>query len=118
MRGSFARGALVLLLTAALMLCSCLNWATGPTGPEEIRSGDIAGRVYSAGTTQPVSLVSVCCLGVSATTGADGAYVLSNVTSGSRTMWAFADGYMTYQCRVEVPAYGTTTHNIELTPAP
>src|SRR5262249_9391825 len=81
--------------------------------------GTINGTVTDSSTNAPIAGAIVNYPGGTVTTDAGGAYTIANITSGSQTLVASADGYNSSPEQiVNVPANGTATVNIVLAPKP
>ncbi len=79
---------LYFLPLVCLLLCNC-----GSKGITQQELGTITGKVYSTVSGVALSNVSVSCGGVSTQTDANGAYTLSHVPVGRRTVTASKEGY-------------------------
>ena len=81
--------------------------------------GTITGKVTSSVDGPPIAGAIVTYSGGTVTTNASGDYTIANIASGSQTLVAAADGYNSSPDQiVNVPANGTVTANITLTPKP
>jgi hypothetical protein len=81
--------------------------------------GTITGKVTDSSTGTGIAGAIVSYPGGTVTTAADGAYTIANIASGSQKLVASADGYnSSAEQVVNVPANGTVTANIALTPKP
>jgi hypothetical protein len=80
--------------------------------------GTVSGYVINAINNQPIAGATVTVKGtnISATSGSDGSYVLSNVPVGSQTVTAPASGFEASQATVSVVADQTVTQDFFLTP--
>lgn len=80
--------------------------------------GTVTGVVRNAATGQPLSGATVTVAGtnISATSGADGSFTLSNVPAGAQTLNASANGFIATQVQVTVTDGQTVTQNISLSP--
>ena len=78
--------------------------------------GNIAGTVTDASTGDPIAGATVTADGNSATTDANGAYTINNVSPGDYTVTASAAKYVEQSKTVTVTAGTTTTLNFELIP--
>lgn len=82
-------------------------------------TGTISGVVTSASGGQPISGATVQTnTGQSTQTGANGAYTLGNVPTGSRQVTASAAGYQSQTATVQVVTDQTTTQDFALAPVP
>lgn len=82
-------------------------------------TGTVSGVVTSTSGGQPISGATVQTdTGQSTQTGANGAYTLSNVPTGSRQVTASAGGYTPQTATVQVADGQVTTRDFALTPAP
>lgn len=82
-------------------------------------TGTISGVVTSTSGGQPIAGATVQTdTGQSTQTGANGAYALSSVPTGSRQVTASADGYLPQTATVQVTDGQVTTRDFALTPAP
>ncbi len=103
-RQSFALFA-ILLLIAFMPGCDSLKGPEGPSGP--VLTGDIVGYAYlfdltgARATDQSGITVTVEGTDISAVTGVDGRWVLSNLTTGTYTLAFSKPGYGT----AKSPAY-------------
>ena len=80
--------------------------------------GTIEGIVTSSDGGAPIAGASVTTdTGENASTDASGAYTLSSVPTGSRTVTASADGYVSQNVAVSVSDGGTSTQNFVLDPS-
>lgn len=81
-------------------------------------TGTITGVARNAATGQPLSGVTITVAGtnISATSGADGSFTLSNVPAGAQTLNASANGFIATQVQVTVTEGQTVTQNISLSP--
>ncbi len=120
MRNMSKYAALAALFTAA-MLSGCGGGGGGDTapvaGPPAPVGGAVAGQVISFGTGLGIAGASVSAGGVTASTGADGRYILVGVTPSERTVISvkaatFAEGMSV----ASVPLNGTATAVTKLLP--
>jgi len=91
-----------------LLLSNC-----GSKGITQQELGTITGKVYSTISGVALSNVSVSCGGVSTKTDVNGAYTVSNVPVGRRTVTASKEGYELWRNPVYVRK-GSNTLNIFL----
>ncbi|MBB5787017.1 carboxypeptidase regulatory-like domain-containing protein [Jiangella mangrovi] len=96
---------------AARIYLNAVAWAT------EARQAQVAGVVTADGSPLDGATVTAVEAAVSATTGADGAYVLG-LAAGAHTIRVEAFGFAPATRTVEVPASGTVTLDVALTPLP
>ncbi|MEP7189466.1 MAG: carboxypeptidase regulatory-like domain-containing protein, partial [Roseiflexaceae bacterium] len=81
--------------------------------------GTIVGKVTDSSNSSPIAGATVLYNGGSVTTDASGNYTIASLPAGSQTLVASADGYTSSPDQVvNVPANGTATANIALTPKP
>ncbi len=80
--------------------------------------GNITGTVRNASNNQPLANATVTSSGISATTASNGAYTLSNVPAGSRTVNVTATGFNSAQATVTVVIGQTVTRDFSLTATP
>ncbi|TDC56645.1 hypothetical protein E1212_01340 [Jiangella ureilytica] len=83
----------------------------------EARQAQVAGVVTADGEAVDGATVTAVEAAASATTGADGAYVLG-LAAGTHTIRVEAFGYAPSTRTVEVPASGTVTLDVALSPLP
>lgn len=83
-----------------LGLSACSKSGDLPTQPRG--TWTIWGKTYLAGSTDPVSGVTVKCAGISTTSGADGSYQLRAVPEGTHTLTAETAGCENYSKSIEV----------------
>ncbi len=81
-------------------------------------TGTVTGTVRNAATGQPLAgaVIGIANSSLSATSAATGAYTLSNVQPGARTLTATATGFAATQLAITVVAGQTLTQNISLSP--
>ena len=79
-------------------------------------AASLDGYAYYAGTTIPVSGVTVSAQGVSLTTSSNGYYKLDNLVAGATTLTAIKDGYDSYTTPVTLLG-GSNTKSIPMTSA-
>lgn len=81
-------------------------------------TGTVTGIVRNAATGQPLAgaTVAIANTTLSTTSAANGAYTLSNVPPGARTLTATASGFAATQFAITVVAGQTLTQNISLSP--
>ena len=101
----------VAFLVSLTLVCSS-NDDESPTG---VQFGDLQGHVYQAGTTDPVSAVSISCNNNLCVSAADGSFSLTDIPTGSYELTAQKQGYLDYSTTVNISS-GTTTHDILLQP--
>jgi hypothetical protein len=81
--------------------------------------GTITGKVTDSSTGDPIGAAVVTYAGGTVSTNSNGDYTIAGIASGSQTLVASADGYNSSSDQaVDVPANGTATANITLTPKP
>jgi hypothetical protein len=78
--------------------------------------GFVKGHVQYAGTTIPISDVSVNIDNKSSTTNTDGSYRLDSISIGDKVLYASKDGYDPYQTGLTV-VQGSNNKDIEMTSA-
>lgn len=90
----------------------------GTPGTPGVSSGIVTGIVTNALTGQPLpgAVVRVNGSGASATTGADGRFVLTGAPAGTRTLRTAATGFVTETRSITVIAGGSVEVAIALTP--
>jgi TonB-dependent receptor len=112
MAGFIRRG--VLLNASALTALS----VCGVLAATEAWAGDITGTVKDAGTSKPLAGVTVDIPGSAfkATTGADGAFVLSGVPAGQYNVEAYVRGYDIGAATLRVPATGAASVDFSARP--
>lgn len=93
------------------------SFTTAPPAP--VTTGTVAGTVTSATTGTPINgaTVSVLTTALTATTGADGTFVINDVPVGSQTIQATAAGFITNSVSVTVTVGSTSTVTISLSPS-
>ncbi|SEF15403.1 carboxypeptidase regulatory-like domain-containing protein [Jiangella alba] len=96
---------------AADLYLNAVAWAT------EARQAQVTGVVTADGAPVGGATVTAAEAAVSTTTAADGAYVLG-LAAGTHTIRVEAFGYAPATQTVEVPASGTVTLDVALTPLP
>jgi len=81
-------------------------------------TGTITGIVKNAANNQPISgaIVTVTGTNLSATSGGDGSYTLSNLPAGAQTLNASKSGFRSATAQVTVTGGQTVTQDISLTP--
>lgn len=78
--------------------------------------GTVSGTVTNVNTAVAIEGATVAIGTISDTTDTAGAYVLSNVTTGTHTITATADNYASYSGSVTVLADAIVEHDIAMTP--
>ena len=94
---------------------SVASWIRLDADPN-VAPGEVTGTVTDAGTGSGIAGASVSYNGGSATTDANGAYVINPITSGSQTLSASAAGYAAAQRTVQVPPEGSVVADFALAP--
>lgn len=89
------------------------SWPGTTTAPT---TGNLGGTISSS-SGGAVAGASVSVGGMSATSGATGAYAVNGLAAGTHTMTVSAAGYTAWTGQVTVAANATTTQNVVLTPA-
>lgn len=89
----------ILYLVPVILLILSGSCSKKPT-PQKF--GDITGKVCATGTDLPLSYALVSCSGITDTTDANGAFSLSNIPVGIRTLTASKAGYEPYSASVDV----------------
>lgn len=81
-------------------------------------SGTVTGLVRNAANANPLPGVSITIIGtsISATSGADGSYTLTNVPVGAQTLNAAATGFISSAVQVTVTDGQSVTQNLSLSP--
>lgn len=92
------------------------NGTPPPTDPGT-GTGTVSGTVLDARTGGPISGATVTVAGQSMVTGADGAFLLTNVTAGTQTLTGSATGYTTATESIVVPDGGSVVENLALSPS-
>lgn len=81
-------------------------------------TGTVTGIVRNASTGQPLAgaIIGIANTSLTATSAANGAYTLSNLPAGARTLTAALTGFAATQFAITVVAGQTLTQNISLSP--
>jgi TonB-linked SusC/RagA family outer membrane protein len=105
--------------TAVMLIAIAALAGAAPSSLLAQATGTIRGRVLEARSQRPMSDVRVAVVGSSlgGVTGANGAFVISNVPAGSRALRAQLIGYRPGEQTVDVPAGGTVQADFTLDPA-
>lgn len=78
--------------------------------------GTVSGIVRNAATNQPIPGATVMAAGISATSGGNGSFTLSNIPAGVQTVSATAAGFNPASASVTVIAGANVTQDIAMTP--
>jgi hypothetical protein len=79
-------------------------------------TGTLSGTITNARTGQALSGATVTVGGLSATSGGNGVYTLTNAPAGAQTVQTSASGFTTRTDPVTIAAAGTTTFSTSLVP--
>lgn len=101
------------LIVFILVLAMALPGCGGKGGDNGEQKGQLGGKIYKKGTTDLItSAVAVSIDGKSVAT-TSGEYLLTDLTTGNKTLQATAPGYKAYSATVTINP-GSNTHDIEM----